>query len=87
MRHKCGCQGAEEYCDFATPYTAIATMIFVQAAADLSYLGDKAYAKREGVWIDKYEIINFFKSKWARKLAEGIGVSEVEIEAFTEAVT
>lgn len=87
MRYKCGQRDAEDYCDFQTPYTAIATMIFVQAAADLSFLGERSYAKREGVQIDRWEIINFLRSKWAATLAAALGVTEEQLNAYTEAVT
>lgn len=75
-----------DYNQFSTPYTAIATMIFVQAANDFTQLGGREYDRVDGSVIGKVEIKNFFRSKWAFFLADCLGWTKEEMEEYIDAL-
>lgn len=72
------------YSSFKTPYSGIATMIFVQAVADLDALGDRESAQIGACKVSKYEILNFFRSKWAKRLADCLELESGAISDFLE---
>lgn len=74
----------EDYANFETPYTGIATMVFVQAVSDLSYLNGREWVRKDGTIIRKWEIINFFRSKWCAVLASALGVDGEALNALVE---
>lgn len=80
MRIKTAFNTIIDYKDFATPFSGIATMIFVQAANDYEMLGDKDSAIFETTAVSKDEIIRFMKSKWASFLGACLGWDEEEMQ-------
>lgn len=73
-----------DYREFETPYTALATMIFVQAVSDLSYLDGAESACVSGSSISRTEILSFLCSKWACFLAESVGIQQDEITQYAK---
>ena len=69
-----------DYKDFATPYSGLATMIFVQAANDYTLLGNAESAIFETCAVSKTEISNFMCSSWAKFLAACLGWDEDEMQ-------
>lgn len=74
----------ERYESFKNPYTAIATMIIVQAASDYAYLDGREIAKNGGATISKWEVINFFKSRWGAFLAESVDLPREAMLRYVE---
>jgi len=77
----------ESYEDFEDPYTGIATMVFVQAASDLAYLNGNDRMRKDGGHINKWEIINFFNSKWAAFLGGALDIDRETLQQFARAHT
>ena len=75
----------ESYEDFEDPYTGIATMVFVQAASDLANLGEKDRMRKDGGHINKWEIINFFYSRWAAFLGDALDIDRETLKQFARA--
>ena len=72
----------ESYENFESPYTGIATMVFVQAASDLAYLNGKDRMRKDGGHINKWEIINFFYSRWAAFLGGALDIDRETLKQF-----
>lgn len=77
----------ERYENFKSPYTGIATMVLVQAASDLSCLDGREQIRKDGEEIRKWEIVNFFRSGWARFLAENVGIDADDLLRFEREFT
>ena len=69
-----------DYKDFATPFSGLATMIFVQAANDYMMLGNDESAILETSIVSKTEISDFMCSSWARFLGACLGWDEDEMQ-------
>lgn len=65
-----------DYSHFENPYTGLAVMIFAQAKDDLNILDGNETIYQNGYCINKWEIINFLRSKWARFLAGSLGIEQ-----------
>ena len=76
-----------EYGDFESPYTALAVMIFAQAATDINMLKGRDRALVSGTWVNKWEIVNFLRSKWAGFLASVLGISDEELKNLEKKAT
>lgn len=71
-----------EYGDFESPYTALAIMIFAQAAADINILDGRDRARVYGNWVNKWEIVHFLRGKWAGFLASALGITDEELKSL-----
>ena len=80
MRIKTAFDTIIDYKDFKSPYSGLATMIFVQAANDYTMLGENESAKFDTLVVTKTEISNFMRSNWAKFLAACLGWDEDEIQ-------
>jgi hypothetical protein len=80
MRIKTAFDTIIDYKDFATPFSGLATMIFVQAANDYMMLGNDESAILEACAISKTEISNFMCSPWAKFLGACLGWDEDEMQ-------
>ncbi len=80
MRIKTAFETIIDYKDFKTPFSGIATMIFVQAANDYTMLGDNESAILGTSVVSKAEIVNFFRSNWAKFLGACLGWAEDEMQ-------
>ena len=80
MRIKTAFDTIIDYKDFKTPFSGLATMIFVQAANDYTMLGNKESAVFETTVVSKTEISNFMGSPWARFLGACLGWDEDEMQ-------
>lgn len=58
--------GAERNID--NPYAHLAVAIIIQAWSDLKNLENADYAKIDSSTVNKWEVLNFFRSKWCEKL-------------------
>jgi len=54
--------------DFTNPYTYLATMVIFRAVIDANLLGQSEYRRMDGENVSKYELLNFFRSKWCSVL-------------------
>lgn len=79
MRRKRGQDQKIDLADFDNPYTALATMILIQAKVDYELLGDRENKIMDGEPVSKYGIIKFFRSRWAWHLATSCGLEPKEI--------
>lgn len=68
--------------EFDDPWTGLATMIFWQAAYDLTLLGDRDHMIVSQRVVSKKEIAQFFNGGWAETLAHGLGWTIEEMEDF-----
>lgn len=84
MRAKASLGSSIDYADFQSPYSGLAVMIFVQADNDLKSLQGRDSFYREGCVVDKYEILNFLRSRWAAILADGLGWDELDLMQYEE---
>ena len=82
MRKKAITQKLHDYNEFTSPYTAIAVMIFAQAATDLKTLGGRDRTYIDGILLSKWEIVNFLRSPWAGFLAGALDISDKELKAL-----
>ena len=64
---------------WSNPWTGLAAMILVQAAADYQALGGEEYVIHRWERIDKKDLDAFFSSKWAWHLANCCGLSPEEM--------
>lgn len=80
MRIKTAFDTIIDYKDFETPFSGLATMIFVQAANDYLMLGDAESAIFGTSIVSKAEIANFMRSKWAKFLGACLGWDEDEMQ-------
>lgn len=87
MRIRGGAEEAINYNDFSDPYAGIATMIFVQAANDLSALGERDFYRVDGEVVWRQEIITFLHSRWAKMLAAEIGVDQYDMTRYANMVS
>ena len=82
MRAKRILDNAIDYEAFSDPYTGLATMIFVQAAADVNVLGGNERVYKNGSMISKWEIVNFLRSEWADELARFVNLDVRALAAY-----
>lgn len=80
MRIKTAFDTIIDYKDFKTPFSGLATMIFVQAASDYAMLGNAESAILGTSVVSKKEIANFMCSAWARFLGACLGWDEDEMQ-------
>ena len=71
-----------DYSGAASPWSCLATMILVQAAQDYKFLEDNNVLRMGGDVVKKVEVVHFFRSRWARLLAESVGLDESQLERF-----
>ena len=79
---KCCYDISVNYGDFDDKWAGLATMILVQAAADANYLDGRDVTRWGGDLISRWEIVNFFRSKWAATLAEAVGLEANTLRDF-----
>ena len=79
MRYKKGLETQVDFFEFKNPWTGLAAMILVQAAADLEALGNCDSIYRAGNIITRKELDKFFRSRWAWHLATSCGLDEHEL--------
>lgn len=79
MNIKTGCPNVIDYSKFATPYSGLATMIFVQDASDMATLNGREQAEKDHNIINRWEIIDFYKSRWASDLWKGLGMDDLTL--------
>lgn len=82
MRAKRILDNAIDYNAFSDPYTGLAAMIFVQAAADISVLGGNDRVYKNGTMISKWELVNFLRSEWAKELARLVNLDIRDLAAY-----
>lgn len=80
MRIKTAFNTIIDYNEFSSPFSGIATMIFVQAANDYVMLGDKDSAIFGTSIVSKAEINSFMNSKWAEFLGHCLGWDRDEMQ-------
>lgn len=81
---KIGLPEGIEYSNFSDPWRSLAVMIFVQAITDLHSLRNNESRRcHGGEMISRWEIMNFFRSRWAAILADGLRM-DWEYEHFPE---
>ncbi len=73
-----------DYSQFASSYTGLVTMIFLQAHADLMMLRGRKSVCDEGIVISEERILKFFRSRWASCLASAIGIEDSELKEYAE---
>lgn len=64
-----------DYKAFSDPYTGLAAMVLVQAAADLLILDGKDEKRIGGDIVRKRDVLTFLQSPWAQFLSESCGVT------------
>ena len=80
MRKKRGQNQTIDLAEFDNPYTALATMILIQAKVDCELLGDRENKIIDGEVVSKIGLIRFFRSRWAWHLATSCGLEPKEIK-------
>lgn len=76
-----------DYNKFDDPYTGIAAMVFVQAAADLDSLKGRDAMYRDALMVTRTEIVKFLRSEWADFLADAVNLDKRDVWAFANAVS
>lgn len=76
-----------DYRYFNSPFTALATMIFVQMEKDLETLGDQDILPKYNTVLQKREIISFLRSDWAEFLAGSVGIDRWELERYAKRIS
>lgn len=87
MRSKRILENAIEYEEFSDPMAGLAAMIFVQAADDLHVLNGESVRYKGGTLLQKWEIVNFLRSEWARELADLAHLDVRALDAYERKVT
>lgn len=54
--------------DYTDPFIYLATMIIFRAVLDANLLGPKDHRTINGENVSKYELLNFFRSRWCATL-------------------
>lgn len=75
-------QVSRDYSGAASPWSCLATMILVQAAQDYKWLEGNDTLTMGGETVVKAEVVRFFRSQWAEKLAESVGLEPEQLERF-----
>lgn len=86
MRAKRILENAIDYDKFDDPYTGLAAMVFVQAAADIDSLRGRDAMYRDTLMVTRTEIVKFLRSDWADFLADAINLDRRDVIAFANAV-